>query len=384
MIEVKGVHTGNRLWLLFRINLFCVQLNRAVEKLLAKAGDILNVAKSDGFTTLHIAAINDHREIAKILLKQPGCDVNALTVENQSALHLATNEGYSDMVEILLDHGADVNSVDKDGDTALHIALAKESLVGTDLMSQMPSLQLLLRVHGDSRSYATVTRCLLSYGADVFKVNGRGETPLHRCQGSEVEHLIREIAASGGTSQIRKVPSFGATNPSSNRQIMNSTRLAKKAGGTQRDVERNKPSTSEANSKQEDINEDNGDITVQDQPVQATEGQENQGEEDDQGAVNVAMDEDVNIVENSVDGEPSYQENIVLEVTNQVQEEPSDTEVLNNSTDEDVAMAVDNEVAENDHSLGPDLETQADGNDEHMDQAKEIIESENLLSCNEQ
>jgi len=32
----------------------------------------------------------------------------------------------------------------------------------------------------------------------VFKVNGRGETPLHRCQGSEVEHLIREIAASGG------------------------------------------------------------------------------------------------------------------------------------------------------------------------------------------
>jgi len=36
----------------------------------------LNVAKSDGFTTLHIAAINDHREIAKILLKQ----VNFLVV----------------------------------------------------------------------------------------------------------------------------------------------------------------------------------------------------------------------------------------------------------------------------------------------------------------
>lgn len=41
-----------------------------MEKLLAKAGDILNVAKSDGFTTLHIAAINDHREIAKLLLLQ--------------------------------------------------------------------------------------------------------------------------------------------------------------------------------------------------------------------------------------------------------------------------------------------------------------------------
>ena len=43
---------------------------RAVEKLLARAGSILNVPKSDGFTTIHIAAINDHREIAKLLLKQ--------------------------------------------------------------------------------------------------------------------------------------------------------------------------------------------------------------------------------------------------------------------------------------------------------------------------
>ena len=45
------------------------------------------------------------------------------------------------MVEILLDHGADVNSVDKDGDTALHIALAKESLLGTDLMSEMVNIE---------------------------------------------------------------------------------------------------------------------------------------------------------------------------------------------------------------------------------------------------
>ena len=70
-----------------------------------------------------------------------------------------------------------------------------------------------------------------------------------------------------------------------------------------------------------------------------------------------------------------------MEASNQVQEELSDTEVLNNSSDEDVVMAVDNEVAENNHSLGPDPETQADGNKE---QAKENIESENLLSCNEQ
>ena len=77
-------------------------------------------------------------------------------------------------------------------------------------------------------------------------------------------------------------------------------------------------------------------------------------------------------------------ENIVLEVTNQVEEVLLDTEALSNSTNEDVPMAVDNEVAKNDHCLGLDLETQADGNEEHKDQTKEIIESENLPSCNEQ
>lgn len=67
-----------------------------------------------------------------------------------------------------------------------------------------------------------------------------------------------------------------------------------------------------------------------------------------------------------------------------MQEELSDTEILNNSTNEDVVMAVNKEDAENDHSLGPDLETQAEGNEEHKDQAKEIIERENLLACNDQ
>ena len=42
----------------------------AVEKLVEKYGSTLNVAKDDGFTTLHIAAINGYREIAEILLEQ--------------------------------------------------------------------------------------------------------------------------------------------------------------------------------------------------------------------------------------------------------------------------------------------------------------------------
>lgn len=49
-----------------------------------------------------------------------------------------------------------------------------------------------------------------------------------------------------------------------------------------------------------------GDIADQDQAVQAADERENQEEKEDQGAVNLAMDEDVNIVEKSVNGEPLY------------------------------------------------------------------------------
>ena len=41
-----------------------------MEKIFAKTENSLNVTKDGGFTTLHIAAINNHLEIAKILLQK--------------------------------------------------------------------------------------------------------------------------------------------------------------------------------------------------------------------------------------------------------------------------------------------------------------------------
>ena len=59
-----------------------------------------------------------------------------------------------------------------------------------------PDLHMLL-TGGRKRPYAAVSRCLLSYGADVLRRNGKGETPLDRCIGTEVEQAIRDIANKG-------------------------------------------------------------------------------------------------------------------------------------------------------------------------------------------
>ena len=105
------------------------------------------------------------------------------------------------------------------------------------------------------------------------------------------------------TSQIRKVPSFGASNQTSNRQEVNGSSSANKAEGTQTD---DVGSSRSSASDEEEVSMDCGDITDQDQ-VQAADEQENQEEEEDPGAANVEMAQDANTVEHSVDAEPLHQ-----------------------------------------------------------------------------
>ena len=63
--------------------------------------------------------------------------------------------------------------------------------------TQQSALHMLLGLGRLSGGYAAVSRCLLSYGADVRRRNNSGETPLDRCVGTEVEQVIQDIAAKG-------------------------------------------------------------------------------------------------------------------------------------------------------------------------------------------
>lgn len=43
---------------------------RATEKILARARQLVDVKKEDGFSALHLAALNNHRDVAEILVKE--------------------------------------------------------------------------------------------------------------------------------------------------------------------------------------------------------------------------------------------------------------------------------------------------------------------------
>ncbi|MGA2890417.1 MAG: ankyrin repeat domain-containing protein [Terracidiphilus sp.] len=96
---------------------------KKVELLLKDHPDL--VASKDekyGQTPLHIAAFDDHLDVAKLLLANKA-DVNAKAKNGSTPLHLAAAKGNKDMVELLLASKADINAVDNDGWSALHSAI---------------------------------------------------------------------------------------------------------------------------------------------------------------------------------------------------------------------------------------------------------------------
>ena len=123
----------------------------AVKRLLKEGADV-NAKNSEGYTALSLASDNGHTEIVKMLLATKGIKVNAKDKYVYTALELASRNGHTEIVAILLDNGADVNAKNDYGYTALIWA---------------------------SRNRQTeIVAMLLEWGADVNATDDYGDTAL--------------------------------------------------------------------------------------------------------------------------------------------------------------------------------------------------------------
>ena len=82
------------------IVLFCFS---AIELILSKIQNrqwLVDEKKDDGFTALHLAALNDHCLVAESLLTKGNASINAQNISLQTALHLAVGRQHSKIVNV--------------------------------------------------------------------------------------------------------------------------------------------------------------------------------------------------------------------------------------------------------------------------------------------
>ena len=72
-------------------------------------------------TQLCVASLNGHTEIVNVLIRE-GADVNKAHKDGCTPLYVASENGHTEIVNVLIKEGADVNKAHNDGWTPLYVA----------------------------------------------------------------------------------------------------------------------------------------------------------------------------------------------------------------------------------------------------------------------
>ena len=76
-----------------------------------------------GWTALMLACKGGHLEVVKLVLKAKANPDHQMEAKGITALIIAVQKGFSDIVQQLLEYGADPNIGDRRGSTAIHSAV---------------------------------------------------------------------------------------------------------------------------------------------------------------------------------------------------------------------------------------------------------------------
>ncbi len=156
---------------------------------------------------LHSAAqVGDYETVNMCL--DADVDINApLGNVKNTALHVASDCGNSDIVEFLLSLGADIEARDKHGSTPLHLAALAGNdeiveqfvMAGANLDAQDRSGWTPLH-EAASKGHSSVVETLLGVGANAMLTNELGEVPAHKASQSGSVDVLMSLADHAPTS----------------------------------------------------------------------------------------------------------------------------------------------------------------------------------------
>jgi ankyrin repeat protein len=180
------------------------------------------IGKQGGFTALHYAAREGHRDVARLIL-EGGADVNQVTAGDRSSpLLVAVINGNYDLARDLLGRGADPNLMSDDGAGPLFATLNIEwslrtwypqpSMFRQQETTYLELMQLLLDAGADPNARTTTHIWYAAYNAGRMGVDFTGATPFWRAAYAADVNAMRLLVDNGANPDIStiKLPSRSA------------------------------------------------------------------------------------------------------------------------------------------------------------------------------
>ena len=194
------------------LHLAVMQGHIEITKILLKHNASFNLENKEGKTPsqiqdekgnslLHVAVENNHESVVEYLLEN-NANVNLSNHHNSAPLHISSEHGYVRITELLLSNGAKTDLRDNDGDTPLlGCALGGNVQIAKILLQKDPSAIFSINSKKNSVLHYSakvgnlkMTRFLLSQGASKVLKNSDDKTPEQVALDNNHEEIAKVIA----------------------------------------------------------------------------------------------------------------------------------------------------------------------------------------------